>query len=178
MNYTIRGDKVVVTAAIKEYITTKLDKMTKYFDKAEEVNVNVLIKVKGKAETVEVTIRTDHFLLRCEETTNDLYKSIDLSVDVLERQITKNKKRIASKILNENIKDIILDFEKAYDETDEDNGIVKRKKLETKPMDEEEAILEMNLLKHDFFIFKDSETFKIKVLYRRKDGDYGIIETI
>ena len=179
MNYTIRGDKVVVTKAIKDYVITKLDKLTKYFDKSEEVNVTVLVKVKGKAETIEVTIRTDHFLLRCEETSSDLYKSIDLSADVLERQITKNKKRIASKILNEHINDIILDFEKAYDETDEDNNkIVKRKTLETKPMNEEEAILEMNLLKHDFFIFKDSESFEIKVLYRRKDGDYGIIETI
>ena len=121
---------------------------------------------------------TAHFLLRCEETSEDLYKSIDLSVDVLERQITKNKKRIAAKILNENIKDIILDFEQAYEEDEDETKIVKRKKMDAKPMSEEEAILEMNLLKHDFFIFKDSDTFEIKVLYKRKDGDYGIIETM
>lgn len=175
MNYTIRGDKVVVTDAIKDYITTKLNRLTKYFNTADTTSVNVLIKVgRGKAETVETTIRTDHFLLRSEETSDDLYKSIDLSADVLERQIVKNKKRIASKILNENINDIV--YETGTEDEEENTKIVKRKKLETKPMSEEEAILEMNLLRHDFFIFKDDDTFEIKVLYRRKDGDYGIIE--
>ena len=179
MNYTIRGDKVTVTPAIKEYVITKLNKMNKYFDKAEEVNATVLIKVKGKMETVEVTIRTDHFLLRCEETSTDLYKSIDLAADVLERQITKNKKRIAKRILNENIRDIVLDFENAYEsDIEDDTKIVKRKKMETKPMSEEEAILEMNLLKHDFYIFRDDKTNSVKVLYIRKDGNYGIIDTM
>lgn len=175
MNYTIRGDKVIVTKAINDYIINKLDKMVKYFDKPNEVDVNVVIKVKGKSEKIEVTIRTINFVLRCEETSTDLYKSIDLAVDVLERQIKKNKTRIASKIATENITEILLDFED--NEEEDDSKIIRRKKLDTKPMSEEEAILGMNLLKHDFFIFKDSETFEIKVLYKRKDGDYGIIET-
>jgi len=174
MKYVIRGEKIKVTGAIKDYINTKFDRITKYLDGKEVQDIIILIKVKNNLQEVEMTIRTNHFLIRCEEATDDLYKSIDLAIDVIERQIVKNKNKILTKSLKENIHDIILEEE---DEDELDNKVVKRKNIEVKPMSEEEAILEMNLLKHDFFIFKDDETFELKVLYKRKDDNYGIIET-
>ena len=98
--------------------------------------------------------------------------------DKLERQIRKNKTRLNKQNVNNSLKSFNFDYElSADDETNDDEVIVKRKKVEMKPMDEEEAILEMNLLGHEFFVFRDMNTDKTCVLYRRKDGNYGIIET-
>ena len=174
MKYNIRGDKMIITDAIKDYAETKLGKLEKYF-KDDDITANVLAKVRGKSQIVEVTIPTSKFILRSEEENEDLYAAIDLVSDKLERQIRKNKTR-----LNRNIKDSVKEFNFDFDIKDEEESkekIVKRKNIETKPMDEEEAILEMELLGHSFFVYKDMDTDKICVLYKRKDGDYGLIET-
>lgn len=174
MKYNIRGDKMVVTDAIRDYAETKLGKLEKYF-KDDEVTANVLTRVRGNAQIVEVTIPTSKFVLRSEEENEDLYAAIDLVSDKLERQIRKNKTR-----LNRNVKDNVKEFNFDFDIEDEEQSkekIVKRKNIEMKPMDEEEAILEMELLGHSFFVYKDMNTNNTCVLYKRKDGDYGLIET-
>ena len=174
MKYNIRGDKMVITEAIKDYTETKLGKLEKYF-KEDDITANVLTRVRGNSQIVEVTIPTDKFILRSEEENDDLYAAIDLVTDKLERQIRKNKTK-----LNRNIKGSVKEFNFDFDIKDEEEAkekVVKRKNIEMKPMDEEEAILEMELLGHSFFVYKDMDTKNICVLYKRKDGDYGLIET-
>ncbi len=177
MKYNIRGDKLEVTDAIGNYVETKLDRLNKYF-KNDDILANVLLRVNGKNQIIEVTIPTDKFILRGEEVNDDLYAAIDLVTEKLERQIRKNKTRVNKQNVNNSLKSFNFDYDLSDgEETNDDEVIVKRKRIEMKPMDEEEAILEMNLLGHEFFIFKDMNTDKTCVLYKRKDGNYGIIET-
>ena len=177
MKYNIRGDKLVVTDAINSYVESKLDRLTKYF-KEDDILANVLLKVRGNSQIIEVTIPTDKFILRSEEEDKDLYAAIDLVTDKLERQIRKNKTRLNRQNYDNKYKDFNFDYEVDLEEdTTENEIIVKRKNIEMKPMDEEEAILEMNLLGHEFFVYKDMHTNNICVLYKRKDGNYGLIET-
>ncbi len=174
MKYNIRGDKMVITDAIKDYTESKLSRLEKYF-KDDEINANVLARVRGNSQIVEVTIPTSKYVLRSEEENDDLYAAIDLVTDKLERQIRKNKTR-----LNRNTKDSVKEFNFDYEVKDDEvskEKVVKRKNIETKPMDEEEAILEMELLGHNFFVYKDMDTNNTCVLYKRKDGNYGLIET-
>lgn len=174
MKYIIRSEKKENTAAIKEYIENKLARLDKYFQDSDEIEANVLTKVNGKNQTIEVTIPTKHFTLRNEETNEDLYAAIDKIVDKLERQIRKNKEKINKKVN----KTLINDFEyDLVDELSEDEKIVKRKNVELKPIDEEEAIIQMEMLGHSFFVYKDVSTNEVCVLYKRKNGNYGIIET-
>ncbi len=173
MKYNIRGDKMVVTEAIKNYTEEKLNRLEKYF-KDSDITANVLTKVRGNAQIVEVTIPTNKFILRSEEENEDLYAAIDLVTDKLERQIRKNKTRL-NRNIKDNIKDFNFDFINEKDDNEEEK-IVRRKNIEMKPMDEEEAILEMELLGHSFFVYKDMDTNKVCVLYKRKDGNYGLIE--
>lgn len=174
MKYNIRGDKMVVTDAIKDYTENKLSRLEKYF-KDDDITANVLTRVRGNAQIVEVTIPTSKFILRSEEENDDLYAAIDLVTDKLERQIRKNKTRL-NRNVKENVKEFNFDYEILEDEESKEK-VVKRKNIEMKPMDEEEAILEMELLGHSFFVYKDMDTDKVCVLYKRKDGDYGLIET-
>ena len=177
MKYNIRGDKLEVTNAINNYVESKLDRLNKYF-KEDNILANVLLRVRGNSQIIEVTIPTDKFILRSEEEDKDLYAAIDLVTDKLERQIRKNKTRLNRQNSDNTLKEFNFDYETLEEEeTSEDEVIVKRKKLEMKPMDEEEAILEMNLLGHEFFVYKDMNTDSVNVLYRRKDGNYGLIET-
>lgn len=175
MKINARGQKIKVTDAIQAHTEEKLKKLDKYFDTPEEITANVLIKVKGKDQTVEVTIPTKKFILRGEETNNDLYAAIDLVTDKLERQIRKNKTRLKKNNV-QNVIDFKIDFE-VEKEDENKSKIVKRKNIEMKPMSEEEAILQLELLGHSFFVFKNVKTDEIDILYRRNDGDYGIIET-
>ena len=175
MKINARGQKIKVTDAIQAHTEEKLKKLDKYFDTPEEITANVLIKVKGKDQTVEVTIPTKKFILRGEETNNDLYAAIDLVTDKLEIQIRKNKTRLKKKNV-QNVIDFKIDFE-VEKEDENKSKIVKRKNIEMKPMSEEEAILQLELLGHSFFVFKNVKTDEIDILYRRNDGDYGIIET-
>ena len=177
MIYNIRGDKILVTDAIKEYIASKLDKLNKYFDSPEDITANILVKVKGFEQTIEVTIPTTNFTIRNEESAEDLYAAIDLVSDKIERQIRKNKTKI-NKIEKDAVKKLNFSFmESVEEDEEEDTLIVRRKTLNTKPMDEEEAILQMEMLGHDFFVYKDRDTKRICILYKRKDNNYGIIET-
>ena len=175
MKYNIRGDKLEVTDAINNYVESKLDRLNKYF-KDEDILANVLLRVRGNSQIIEVTIPTDKFILRSEEEDKDLYAAIDLVTDKLERQIRKNKTRLNRTKEEAVYQNFNFEYETEEDEESEEI-IVKRKNIEMKPMDEEEAILQMNLLGHEFFVYKDMHTNKVCVLYKRKDGNYGLIET-
>ena len=177
MKYNIRGDKLEVTSAIENYVENKLDRLNKYFQN-DEVVANVLLKVRGREQIIEVTITADKYILRGEVGNDYLYSAIDLVTDKLERQIRKNKTRLSKQ--NKGYKDLNLNFDIEENDIEDESikyNIVKRKTLEMKPMDEEEAILEMNLLGHDFFVYKDMHSDNICILYKRKDGEYGILET-
>lgn len=174
MKCKIRGEKIKITSAIQEYVESKLSKLDKYF-KNEDVEASVLIRVKGKEQAIEVTIPYDKHTLRSEEGRDDLYAAIDLVIDKLEGQIRKNKAKLKKQI-KKSEEFFNFDYELNNEEIKE-NRIVKRKSFEMKPMSEEDAILELELLGHDFYVFKDAKTGDINVLYKRRDGNYGIIET-
>ena len=171
MKYNIRGNKLEVTEAINDYIKTKLAKVTKYLDDNDEVEAKALISAQGKDQKVEVTIWSGKYNIRAEETNEDLYAAIDLVVDKLEKQFRRYKDKISSMK-----KSVVPDMGiEDYFEEDE-HTIVRRKEIFLKPIDEEEAITQMELLGHTFFVFKNVDTNKINVVYKRHDGDYGIIE--
>ena len=173
MRFNIHGSNLEITPSIKSYIESKLGKLDKYFENKEEITAKVVARVRGLDQIVEVTIPTKLATIRSEEANQDLYAAIDLVVDKLERQIRKSKTRIKHK---EKIIDYgFIDFEVPVEEEDV-NKIVKRKVIDNKPMSEEEAILQMNLVGHEFFVFDNIDTHTISVLYKRKDGNYGIID--
>ncbi len=171
MKLQIHGDKIVVTSAIKNYCEEKFKRVSKYFLEENNLKANINVRVKNKIHTIEVTIPTKNFILRAEEKSDDLYKSIDLVIDKLERQITKNKEKIQKKY--KNTKDFNFEVEVKEEELILD--IVKRKNLSIKPMDEEEAILQMQMIGHDFFVFKNLDEECVSVIYKRKDEKFGII---
>jgi len=173
MKFNIHGKKIDVTESIKSYIEEKIGRLDKYFENPDNVTATALIKLRGKDQVVEVTINANKFILRGEESHKDLYASIDKVSDKIERQIRKNKTRLKKKTVKDVSKDFVLDFE---EQEENDNIIVKRKVIENKPMSEEEAILQMELLGHEFFAYKNEETKEVNILYRRKDGDYGVLE--
>ena len=177
MEIIIHGDKVKVTKAMSDYIEEKLQRLNKYLENSENVRASVIVKVKNHEQRVEITIPLKSFILRSEETKDDFYAAVDKTIDKLERQVRKNKTRLMSKKVKQsydfNFDSIVLD----KDEEKEDKKIVKRKTIEVKPMNEEEAILQMELLGHQFYMYKDSETNKPAVVYKRNDSNYGIIES-
>lgn len=172
MNLNIRGDKIELTDSIKNYVKEKIGKLNKYFENPSSINAHVLIRVRNGKETIEVTIPSNKFTLRAEESNEDLYAAIDLVIDVLERQIRKNKTKLIK-----HRETALLDFSVEEEVEEELNKIVKRKTISSKPMSEEEAMLQMELLGHDFFVFKNVDMECVSVLYKRKDGCYGIINS-
>jgi putative sigma-54 modulation protein len=173
MKANIRGEKVEVTKSIKEYINDRLKRLDKYFENPNEEKCNVKVRVKNFEQTIEVTIPTKKFTIRAEESNKDLYAAIDLVVDKLESQISKNKAKIKDKYKNVPDFELNLDFE--TEEPEQVLKIVKRKDIDTKPMNEDEAIIQMQLLNHDFFVFKNIDEECVSVIYLRKDGKFGII---
>ena len=174
MKFIIRGKKLKVTDAIKSYVEEKIGRLDKYFENPDNISANVLMRLSGNDQVVEVTINTHGLILRGEEANKDLYASIDFVTDKIERQIRKNKTKIHKKSSKETIRDF-KEFE--TEEKESSIEVVKRKKIEMKPMSEEEAILQMELIDHDFFVYKDASTSETNVVYKRKDGNYGLIVT-
>lgn len=185
MNYTIRGENVEVTDAIRSYIEKKVGKLEKYFNQTPTSDVHVNLSVFNDEQRIEITIPMTNLLLRADVRHNDLYAAVDLAVDKLERQIRKYKTKVNRKFRqNGSPKHIFADLE--YDaatavaepeelETD-DLEIVRTKQFELKPMDSEEAILQMDMLGHTFFVFENAENGATNIVYRRNDGRYGLIE--
>ena len=158
----------------------KVGKLERYFDNAPDATAHVNLKVyTEKTAKVEVTIPLPYLVLRAEETSPDLYASVDLVVDKLERQIRKFKTKINRRTRETALIDqaLVFTLDESADEEAAETDIVRTKRLSLKPMDSEEAVLQMNMLGHNFFIFEDAETNGISIVYRRKDGKYGLIET-
>lgn len=180
MQVTVRGKNIEVTDALRDYVERKLGRFQKYFYRP--VTAQVALGVERGRHIVEITLPIDGFLLRGEEASEDMYASVDQVVDKLERQIHKFKTRINRKLRRDgnNHRGIVAENggENAggAEEWAQEPGVVRVKRFPVKPMDVEEAILQMNLLGHDFYVFTHAETEEINVLYRRRDGGYGLIE--
>lgn len=170
------GKNIELTEAMKNSAEEKLSKLDKFFD--DQVRARAVFSTQKNNQTAEITIFLPGTIVRAEETTPDLYASMDKAVDILERQIRKHKTKLKKRYQNnsdtirfENIESVVEDHE-----VDNTPKIVKRKKFDLRPMFEEEAILQMDLLNHDFFIFLNAENDNVEVLYRRDDNNYGVID--
>lgn len=173
MKVTVIAKNMELTDALKEIVQKKISKLEKYFEK--NVEAKATLSIQKNRQIIEVTIPFNGVILRGEESTSDMYKSLDLVEDKLERQIRKQKTRLSRKhggsvrfgeIGDSDIKSV-----------EEDEGqLVRVKKFGVKPMNSEEAILQMDLLGHNFFVFQDADSNKVNVVYKRKDGDYGLLE--
>lgn len=166
MEVIVRGKNFDVTEALKDHVTRKLSKMEKFLDH-HDVTAHAMLTVEKERQIIEVTVPMEGLLLRGEEASPDMYASVDRVVDKLERQLNKYKARIKPRHSRE-----------AHDELgDEDSAdLVRRKTFPRKPMTVDEAVLQMDLLGHDFFAFTNAETDAISVVYRRQDGRYGLLE--
>ncbi|MDW0111459.1 ribosome hibernation-promoting factor, HPF/YfiA family [Sporosarcina aquimarina] len=185
LDFNIRGENVEVTPAIREYVEKKVSKLERYFTEGVKATAHVNLKVYSDKQTkVETTIPMKNLTLRAEERHNDLYAAIDLIVDKLERQIRKYKTRVNRKFRDREgvgafLQATMESESRDKDETDDENefNVVRTKQFDLKPMDQEEAILQMNMLGHNFFIFTDGESDSTNIVYKRRDGKYGLIET-
>ena len=183
--YNVRGENIEVTKAIRDYAEKRVSKLEKYFSESQEATAYVNLKVyPDKTAKAEVTIPLSFLVLRAEDTTDDLYKSIDFVVDKLERQVRKYKTKINRKSrergfvgINEAIEQQSIVQETTSGDAEPELEIVRSKRISLKPMDSEEAVLQMNMLGHDFFVFTDSQSNETNIVYRRNDGRYGLIET-
>lgn len=175
MKITLRGKNIEITEAIEEKVGEKLSKLDKYFIVSENVEAKVLVRTYPYGQKIEVTIPTEYVLLRAEVVDRDLYNAIDLVIDKLEGQIRKYKTRLNRKSKDNKLAFNLASIEPLDDE--EEDVLVKTKTITPKPMDMEEAIMQMELIGHSFFVYRDTETDAISIVYRRNDGDYGLIET-
>ena len=175
MKISVRGKNIEITEAIETKISEKLSKLDKYFIVSDNVEAKVLCRVYPYGQKLEVTIPTEYVLLRAEVVDQDLYNAIDLVIDKLEGQIRKYKTRLNRKSKDNKLAFNLASIEPLEDE--EEDVLVKTKTITPKPMDMEEAIMQMELIGHSFFVYRDTETDAISIVYRRNDGDYGLIET-
>jgi putative sigma-54 modulation protein len=172
MKFIFTGRHIEVTDGLKTRVTDKFSKLDKFF--ASDAEAHVTLGVQKEAQTVEATIHSDNLLLRVVETSPDMYVSVDMAVDAFERQLRKHKTRLAKKLRKGAEPEAFAGWDGGEEE--EEFRIVKTKTFGAKPMSAEEAILQMNLLKHAFFVFNDARSGGTNVVYKRKDGDYGLIE--
>lgn len=173
MRVTVSGKNIDVSPSIREYIEGKLDKFDRYFN--TDIDIKVTVSVEKNRQKIEVTMPLRHGVtFRAEETSEDLYQSVDLVMDKLMKQMRKHKTKIEKKYhRHESIR--VADIPD-YEEEVVESKIVRTKSFPIKPMDAEEAVLQMEMLNHDFFVFRDGETDEVNVVYIRKDGNYGLIE--
>lgn len=178
MKVDVRGKNgFVITDAIQQYAEDKLQKVDQYFN--QNLKAFVLCKSYNKYTKVEVTIPTKYYTMRSEVADEDMYAAIDLTIDKLERQIRKNKTRMQKSLrLREGVSELFkedIDIEALEKELT--NAPFRVKKIPLESMTSEEAITALEVIDHDFYIYKDSQTEKISIAYLRKDGNYGVIET-
>ncbi len=174
MKINIIGRQLNVYEDTKAMITDKLSKLDKYF--GEEGNATVTLSHKRNLSTLEITIKASNTLFRSEVDAETFREALDKSIDNIERQIRKNKTRLRKKLREGLISDEAVAAASVGEEPEENDIIIRTKRFEYTPMSPEEAIMQMNLLGHTFFVFNDSTTEKTCVVYKRKDGNYGLIE--
>ena len=173
MRYTITGRNIDVTEGLKSAVYEKIGKLEKFF--APDTEAHVTLSVEKDRQKIEVTIPVKGSIIRAEQTSSDMYVSIDLVEEIIERQLKKYKNKIIDRkqsggdFFNQEF------IEKEYEEEDTIQ-IVRTKKFDVKPMDPEEACIQMELLGHNFFVFMNSETNQVNVVYKRKSNTYGLIE--
>jgi len=173
MKVNIYGKNMQLTEALKEATIKKVKRLDKFFQ--QDVEAKVVLSIDKKDQKVEVTIPFNGRIARVEEYSNDMYNSIDEAVESLEQQIRKYKTKLQDKRQsNESIK--FENIEPLDDEDTSEFKVVKTKRFAIKPMNIEEAILQMDLLKHNFFVFLNSDSEEVNVVYKRKDNNYGLIE--
>ncbi len=173
MNYIISGKNINVTEGLKQAIYDKLGRLEKFF--TEDTNAQVTLSVEKERQKIEVTIPMKGHIVRAEQVSDDMYVSIDMVAEIIERQVVRYKKKIIDQ--NQDIaflKDSFLeeDDEEEYDEIQ----IIRSKRFAVKPMYPEDACVQMELLGHNFFVFRNAETNEVCVVYKRKGNTYGLIE--
>lgn len=172
MKFTISGKNIAVTEGLKTAIEDKLGKLERYF--TPETEIIVTLSVEKERQKIEVTIPVRGSLIRSEQVSNDMYVSIDLVEEVIERQLRKYKNKIVDrKQSSESFQPAYLEREYAEDE---EVNIIRTKKFDVKPMYPEDACVQMELLGHNFFVFVNAETDQVNVVYKRKGNTYGLIE--
>ncbi len=178
MRYSFTGKNTTVTDALKEKITSKLERIEKLVP--ESTSVTVTLSVVKLDHTIEVTVNLPKRILRAEVTKQDMYAAIDEVVDVLEKQMVKFKNRLRDKARRDtSFVDELKYFEPISKEDaldDDEVKIAKTKRFAVKPMDAEEAVMEMEMLGHNFFVYRNASSDEINVVYKRKNGTYGLIE--
>ncbi|MDD8049446.1 MAG: ribosome-associated translation inhibitor RaiA [Thomasclavelia sp.] len=175
MKISIRGKNVEITDAIEAKVNDQLSKLDKYFIVGSDVEAKVLARTYSYGQKIEVTIPTDHVLLRAEAVDDDLYNAVDKVIEKLESQIRRYKTKLSRKSKDNKLAFNFASIEPL--ENEEDDVLVKTKTINPKPMAMEEAIMQMELIGHTFFVYRDTESNLISIVYKRKDGDYGLIET-
>lgn len=172
MNVQVRGRNIEVTKALKDYIEKRVGKLDRFIDNLGDAQVTMT--VEKESHRIELTIPVSGMILRAEESTGDMYTSTDLVVEKIEKQIQKYKGKLQKRgvrVVN------TQKFAATPEETEEDTPkLVRTKRFAIKPMPVEEAVLQMNLLGHSFFVFSNAETEQVNVVYKRNDGNFGIIE--
>ena len=172
MNITISGKNIEITDGLRAAVTEKLSKLERYF--TPDTNVIVTLSVEKERQKIEVTIPVKGKIIRSEQVSNDMYVSIDLVEEVIERQLRKYKTKIIDK------KQAASNFQKTYIDNDymenEEIRIVRTKKFDIKPMYPEDACVQMELLGHSFFVFMNADTDQVNVVYKRKGNTHGLIE--
>jgi putative sigma-54 modulation protein len=172
MRITITGRNIDLTDGLKSAIDSKLGKLEKYF--TSDTDVFVTLSVEKERQKIEVTIPVKGNIIRSEQVSNDMYVSIDLVEEVIERQLKKYKKKIISK--HQNASSFKKEFIEKESDADDEIRIIRTKKFDMKPMYPEDACVQMELLGHDFFVFCNAETERVNVVYKRKSNTYGLIE--
>ncbi|MBQ7454416.1 MAG: ribosome-associated translation inhibitor RaiA [Selenomonadaceae bacterium] len=175
--FNIRGKNIEISQPLREYVEKRVGKITKYFDNMDEISV--LLSVERERQIVEVTAEVrGGLILRGQESNSDMYTSIDLVVEKLERQIHKQKTKLERRFRNGGMRAEAFAESKVQVDREEEGEypIVKTKHFVVKPMDVQEAIMQMNLLNHTFFVFRDAQTEQICVVYKRHAGAYGLLE--
>ena len=172
MKYVITGRGTNVTDGLRSAIEEKLGKLEHYF--APDTEVHVTLKVEKDRQKVEVTVPVKGHIIRAEQVSDDMYVSIDLIEDIIERQLRKYKTKIVDS--KQNVGSFTSEFMQEDDYEDEDVKFIRTKRFAVKPMDPEEACVQMELLNHSFYVFRNAETDEVNVVYKRKGGDYGLIE--
>lgn len=172
MRYIISGKNIDVTEGLKNAVYDKIGRLEKYF--TPETEIHVTFSVEKERQKIEVTIPMKGNILRGEQESTDMYVSIDLVVEVIERQLKKYKTKLAEK--KQSIEYFKPEYLEDEDLDDEEIKIIRSKKFAVKPMDPEEACIQMELLGHNFFVFCNAETDQVNVVYKRKGNTYGLIE--
>ena len=173
MRIKITGRNIELTEGLKAAVEDKLNKLEKYF--TPDTEVNVTLSVEKERQKVEVTIPVKGNIIRSEQVSSDMYVSIDLVEEVIERQLKKYKNKIVDK--QQNAAAVFKqDFLDEKSEDDEEIKIIRTKKFDMKPMYPEDACVQMELTGHDFFVFRNAETDEVNVVYKRKNNTYGLIE--